>query len=124
LDNNILETVNDKFVSSLSKYKHNWLEFKLTKEMKCLKNVSSYFRLDNSTKNINVSFENAHSVNIKLYNIHLNKKYECVEYTFNNIVGDNITITNKSEPGHYIIIGINCFETNNGEDLFKIKQIC
>lgn len=124
LENNILETVNDKFVLSLSKYQHNWLEFKLLKEMKCLKNVSSYFRLDNSINNVNISFENVNSVNIKLYNIYLNKKYEYVEYTFNNIVGDNITITNKSEPGHYIIIGINCFETNNGEDLFKIKQIC
>jgi len=123
LENNVLEKVNDKFVLSLNKYKNNWLQFKLLSEMKCLKNVSSYFRLDNSLNDINILFVNVHSVNIKLYNIYLNKKYEYCEYNFNDLIEDNIIITNKDDPGYFLIIRIDCFKTKNDMDLFKIKNI-
>jgi len=91
--------------------------------MKCLKNVSSYFRLDNSLNDINILFVNVHSVNIKLYNIYLNKKYEYCEYNFNDLIEDNIIITNKDDPGYFLIIRIDCFKTKNDMDLFKIKNI-
>ena len=64
------------------------------------------------------------SVNIKLYNIHLNKKYEISEYKFKNIVDDKILLEhNITDVGIYLVIQIDCFETKTDDFIFTIKNI-
>ena len=135
-DNNILYVNNDDYILKLNKYKNNSSEFYFLREMKCLKNTSVCFRLtpsaiadgfgslQNQKTNPIIFFENVMSVNIKLYNIHLHKKYEISEYKFKNIVDDKILLEhNITDVGIYLVIQIDCFETKTDDFIFTIKNI-
>ena len=66
-NDNILENVSDEFISNLNKYSNNYSEFYFLKEMKCLKNIPVFFRLNkqnNENKGLTIFFENVHSLNI------------------------------------------------------------
>jgi hypothetical protein len=120
---NILEINNDKFITNLEKYKNNNSDYYFLKEMKCLKNVSVYFRINNF-KTISVFFENAQSVKIKIYNIYLGREYVINDYNFKNIYDDKIVLENNiNETEIYVIIEIICNVTINNDFIFSVKNI-
>jgi hypothetical protein len=124
-DNN-LEIVNDEFIRNIKKYSNNYADFYFLKEMKCLKNISVFFRLnkqDNEKKGLTIFFENVQSVNIQIFIINLNKKYSIKKYNYEEIINNEINIEYIEEIGIFYIININCSKTKNDSSIFTIKNI-
>ena len=120
--NNNLELNNDEFIVNLNNYKNNSDDFYFQKEMKCLKNVCVCFRLNDVNK-ITVIFENVKSINVKIYNICLNKQYDIKNYIFQNVIDDKIIIENNGHKNYITVIEFNCSETKSNSSLFVIKNI-
>ena len=119
---NNLELLNDDFIVNLSKYKNNSNDFYFHKEMRCLINVCAYFRLNDVNK-ITVIFENVKSINVKIYNICLNKQYKIENYVFQNVIDDKIIIENVTPKNYITVIEFNCSKTKSNSSLFVVKNI-
>jgi len=121
-DQNILELNADNFIPNLCRY-NNSIDFYFSAAMKCIKNIPVCFRLPKKSQPLIICFENSLSVDIKLYNIHLNTPYEILDYKFQNI-DDKITLHhNITDIGYYLIVQITCHETKDDNFVFTITNV-
>ena len=126
-NDNVVKLLNN-YPFDLHKFKNNSIDFFFKNNMKSLKNIPSFFRLNskNHINNyINIYFDNVKSINISFYNIKYNKKYESIELSFNDIKNNIINVNNyiKSSNYKYNIIKILVTETINNNSIFTLKNI-
>jgi hypothetical protein len=123
-DNTILELLSENEVKDLKKY-DNISEFYFLHEMKCLKNISVYFRLNNLKNEIKILFENIKNVRIKLYKYYLNTNNNIIEsFDYQNILDNQIFLKYDLDSNEkYTVIEIVCYETNLNDNVFTIKNI-
>jgi len=126
IPNNKILFHNNNVLLNLSKYSNNHIEGYFTPNTKMLTNINycCYIDLPNNNNIIKILFRNVKSVNIKLYEICLNKEYDIHNYDFNN--GDdeiNIDINLINNNCISFILCINTNYTKNNDNIYEINNI-